>query len=435
MSDTGRVKPKEQPEDFDLLDPEVRECPYHAYRVYRESSPVYKSHENGAYVVTSYDELREALRDPERFSRDTTGYFDREIQSDRYGSWQYKEEIKKLFLEEGWEGWPQASTLNSEPPLHTHFRRLADRSFTASRVKKMEPYVQALVAELVDTFIDDGEVEFVSQFAIPLPMHVIADRLGLPRADLQQVKHWSAVQAEILNAYPRSLEEEIALARDLIAFQHYLAQKLEEKKQAPEEDIISDMAVAETIDGNPLPINLKISVLMSLVIGGNESTTNALSSGMLMLMENREILDAIIADRSLLPNFIEESLRLEAPFQTLARAVRHNTRLGDVELSKGCLLDLRWGAANRDPKHFDRPDEIDLERKNPGRHLTFGTAHHHCIGAPLARQELIASYENMLDRMENIQLAPGKNTFEHYPHNVLRGLKELHLTFDKKTGG
>ena len=137
------------------------------------------------------------------------------------------------------------------------------------------------------------------------------------------------------------------------------------------------------------------------------------------------------ADRSRLKNFIEEIIRLETPVQSLFRIARKESVLRGVTIPRNAIIDMRFGAANRDPEAFEKPNEMDLHRKGPGRHMAYGTAHHHCIGAPLARQEMTLAFSSLLDRMADIQLAPGKNDFQHHPHFALRGLKALHLTFRK----
>lgn len=416
-----------KPEDFNLLDPAIQECPYDAYDVLREQAPVYLDPQTGFYVVTKYDDLREVLRNYDLYTRDVSGTYDKEVQSERAGYWQNAEAVKKIFEK---EGWPQVDSYSREPPSHTHMRRYIDPSFTAGRIKKMKPQIEALINELIDGFIDKGEVEFLEAFAVPLPMHVIADRLGLPKKDLQKLKGWSQDQVDAMSQ-GLSLDEEIACARRIAAFQRYLVERFEEKRRNPSEDIISDIVVAKDEHGEPLTTIEMLGITLALNIGGNETTTNSLAAGMLILMQQPEKMAELRADRSLVKNFIEEIIRLETPVQSLFRIARKDSVLRGVTIPKNAIIDMRFGAANRDAEAFDNPDEMDLHRRNPGKHLAYGTAHHHCIGAPLARQEMLLAFNILLDRMDNVQLAPQGNTFLHHPHFALRGLKELYLTFDK----
>ena len=423
---TEVVQPR-APEEVDLTDPRVQECPYPAYAVLREQAPVYKDPHTGYYVVTKYEDLREVLRNYDLYTRDISGTFDKTVDSGRTGYWRFPQAVRAVFRE---KGWLQLDGFSREPPTHAELRSYVDPSFTAGRIRKMEPQIQRLIDGLIDSFMDDGEVEFVSQFCVPLPMHVIADRLGLPEADLPRLKAWSMDQVMSMSQRMTE-EEEIATATRLAEFQHYLVEKFEEKRRNPAEDIISDLVNARNAKGEPLPVEELLGVTFALNIGGNETTTNSLAAGMLMLLEKPEIMAELRADRSRLKNFIEEIIRLETPVQSLFRIARKESVLRGVTIPRNAIIDMRFGAANRDPEAFEAPDQMDLHRKGPGRHMAYGTAHHHCIGAPLARQEMTLAFSSLLDRMADIQLAPGKNDFQHHPHFALRGLKALHLTFRK----
>jgi cytochrome P450 len=416
-----------RPEDVNLLDKDVQECPYQAYAVLREQAPVYKDPRTGFYVVTKYDDLKEVLRNYDLYTRDISGTYDKTVESKRAGYWRNPEAVRAVFRE---KGWPQVDSFGREPPTHGELRRYIDPSFTAGRIKKSEHKIVELIEELIDAFIDDGEVEFVNQFCVPLPMHVIADRLGLPKEDLPKLKAWSQDQF-IAMSQGLSEEEEIACATRLTEFQHYLVEKFEEKRRNPQEDIISDLVTARNDQGEPLSTIELLGTTFALNIGGNETTTNSIAAGMLMLMQQPDKMAELRADRSLLKNFIEEIIRLETPVQSLFRIARKDSVLRGVFIPKNAIIDMRFGAANRDPDEFENPDEMDLHRKSPGKHMAYGTAHHHCIGAPLARQEMLLAFGILLDRLGDIRLTPGRNDFTHHPHFALRGLKHLHLTFEK----
>tara|TARA_B100000029_G_scaffold422834_1_gene429737 strand:- start:16 stop:1287 length:1272 start_codon:yes stop_codon:yes gene_type:complete len=415
------------PESYNLLDPKVIESPYDAYAAYRENAPVYLSPDTGFYVVTKYDDLKRVLTDYEFFSRDIAAYWEKNVKKKKKGYWKHGNSVGKVFREKGWS---QVPCFGAEPPHHTRFRKAANPSFTASRVKNMEPYIINLINDLIDTFINDGEVEFITQFCIPLPMNVIQDRLGFPKEDLPRLKAWSQDTSSGLSQM-LSEEEEIACAERLVKFQHYMVKTFEEKKKNPKDDIISDLVHYIDEDGNHLKTEELISIVSDLNIGGNETTTDSLGSGMLMLMQQRNKLDDLLSGKAKYKNFIEEIIRLETPVQSLFRRVRKDVEISGVIVPEGSIIDMRFGAANRDEDQFSCPMEMDLERKNPGKHLAYGTAHHHCIGAPLARQEMRLAFEILLTRLKNIQLAKDKNDFLHRSHYALRGLNKLHLTFEK----
>ena len=418
------------PEDFNLLDPDVIENPYEAYEFFRNNSPVYLSPHTGFYVVTKYEDLKRVLTDFDFFSRDIGAYWEKSEDNKKRiskGYWKYGSSVSKVFEEKGWK---QVPCFGAEPPNHTRFRKAANPSFTASRVKIMEPYIIKLIDDLIDTFIDDGEVEFVSQFCIPLPMNVIQDRLGFPKKDLPLLKAWSQDTSASLSQM-LSEEEELATAARLVKFQHYMVKTFEEKRKNPADDIISDLVHYIDENGDSLKTEELISIVSDLNIGGNETTTDSLGSGMLMLLQKPDKMDALISGEVKYKNFIEEIIRLETPVQSLFRRVRKEVTLSGVTIPEGSMIDMRFGSANRDEEQFECPMDMVLDRKNPGKHLAYGTAHHHCIGAPLARQEMRLAFEILLKRLKNIQLDKKKNDLLHRSHFALRGLNKLYLTFEK----
>ena len=418
------------PKDFNLLDPDVIESPYEAYEFFRNNSPVYLSPHTGFYVVTKYEDLKRVLTDFDFFSRDIGAYWEKSEDNKKRiskGYWKYGSSVSKIFEEKGWK---QIPCFGAEPPNHTRFRKATNPSFTASRVKIMEPYIIKLIDDLIDTFIDDGEVEFVSQFCIPLPMNVIQDRLGFPKKDLPLLKAWSQDTSASLSQM-LSEEEELATAERLVKFQHYMVKTFEEKRKNPADDIISDLVHYIDENGDSLKTEELISIVSDLNIGGNETTTDSLGSGMLMLLQKPDKMDALISGEVKYKNFIEEIIRLETPVQSLFRRVRKEVTLSGVTIPEGSMIDMRFGSANRDEEQFECPMDMVLDRKNPGKHLAYGTAHHHCIGAPLARQEMRLAFEILLKRLKNIQLDKKKNDLLHRSHFALRGLNKLYLTFEK----
>ena len=261
-------------------------------------------------------------------------------------------------------------------------------------------------------------------------MNVIQDRLGFPKEDLPRLKSWSQDTSSSLSQM-LSEKEEIEVAERLIEFQHYMVKIFDEKRVNPKDDIISDLVNYIDEDGNELKTEELISIVSDLNIGGNETTTDSLGSGMLMLMKQRDKMEDLISGKAKYKNFVEEIIRLETPVQSLFRRVRKDVSLSGVKLPEGAIIDMRFGSANRDEEQFECPMDMVLNRKNPGKHLAYGTSHHHCIGAPLARQEMRLAFEILLDRLKNIRLAENKNDFLHRSHFALRGLNKLHLTFEK----
>jgi cytochrome P450 len=406
------------PDQIDLMDPQTLACPFDAYKTLRNEAPVYVMPGTGLHVVTRYDDIAEIIRKPEIFSM-------------RYGgdSPLFKHaSARAIYAEKGWERW---TPLANDPPAHTLYRKLVDVGFTAGRVRKLEPRITELIGRLIDDFADLGEVEFVQAFCVPLPMTVITDRLGLPLSDMPRLKIWSDAWVQ-----PFSLKlteaEEIKYATLGVELQHYLAEKLEERRRKPGEDLLSDIATARYNDERPLTMTEMLGLAEQILVGGNETTTNALAMGMRTLIDTPGLEARLRGDESAVKTFVEEVLRLESPTQGLYRIATQDTEFSGQKIPKGAIVHLRFAAANRDERQFPNPDICDISRRNAGAHMAFSQAHHHCLGAPLARQEMLLAFRCLVDRFENLRFAPSKNSFEYIPSFALRALKELWIGYDSR---
>lgn len=405
--------------DFNFFDPAVIEDPYEFYRLARQQAPVYQLPDSDIFLVTTYALVMEVVKNTAVFSN----RFSKLIE----GKGRDDPEINAILA----QGWPQVDTLlTNDPPSHRRFRALVNKAFTAKRADDMEPYVERLVDELIGGFIHKGECEFVSEFAVPLPVNVIADQLGVPQADRAQVKIWSDAFADRLGNLI-SRDREIETARYVVAFQKYMADKLEERRHAPQNDIISDLVHAREEGERPLDTTELLSIIQQLLVAGNETTTNALAGGMLLLIRHPEHMARLVADPTLIANFVEEVLRLESPTAGMWRIVTEDTVLAGVAIPKGAKVFLRYDAANRDPTKFDDPEAFDSGRANARAHLAFGQGVHFCVGAMLARKEMNVAFRHLLQRLKNLRLTPARNDFRHHPNIMLRGLKKLYISFDK----
>ncbi len=414
------LAPPRSPAEVDLLDPAVQADPYAAYDVLREQAPVWPMPGTGFFVVTSYAGLDGVIRNP--------GTFSIELGARGMVALFRTEEARRIFREQGWE---VGTKLSTDPPEHGAYRSLVDASFTARRVRSSEPFIRAVIGELLDALSPRGGCEFVSEFCVPLPLRVIADRLGLPQEDLPQLKTWSEAWVEPFS-YAMSAERELEVAQLMVELQHYLVAKLEEKRSAPREDILSDLATGRLRGERLLTTEEMLGIAEQALVGGNETTTNAIASGMLLLLREREVMAALRDDPSLVKPFVEETLRLESPTQGLLRRTTCDSELLGVPIPKGSMVHLRFGAANRDPEVFPDPTRLDLTRSNAGAHMSFSQGQHHCLGAPLARQEMKLAFETLLERWDDIALdAPG-GELEYLPSLTLRALRALPLRFRAK---
>ncbi len=412
-----------QLKDYNFFDPEVIECPYEFYKLVREQAPVMELPQampgGKLFLVTRYDLVMEILKDVEVFSSNFSTLLAGREEPD--------EELQKIYA----QGWPQVNTLlTADPPEHERFRVLVNKAFTTSRVKKMQNYIEQIVDELIDRFIDKGECEFVSELAVPLPIKVIATQLGVPQDDLHKFKKWSDSFIARLSRMT-SKEQEIECAKDVVAFQHYFNNVIEERRKQPKDDIITDLVKAEVAGERSLNTAELLNIIQQLLVAGNETITNAIAGGMLILIQNPDQMVLVQKEPSKIENLVEEVLRLETPTAGMWRVVRQDTKLEGVQIPAGSLVMVRFDSANRDPAKFQDGERLDVCRQNAGSHVAFGHGIHFCVGAMLARKEMQVAYERLLLRLKNIRLAPGKNDLKHFPNVLLRGLKHLYIEFDK----
>ena len=324
--------------------------------------------------------------------------------------------------------------LSADPPHHARYRALVNKALSARRVAGMEDYCREVVTEIIDSFIDDGKVDLVKQFADELPMSVIADQIGIPRTELKEYKKRADLAiGGIEHKVPPELEKETFMAgREMNQFFLSVA---EERRQNPKDDIMTTLATAEVeTDDEPrrLTDNEILSILSQLQVAGKETTAHCLGMTMLALLENPEQMQALQNDPSLIPNMVEESLRFETPVRALFRIATKDTELGGQAIAKGQNLMLIYAAANRDNEQFPEAEKFDVRRENSRSQMAFSAGPHYCVGSALARLEIRVAYEELLSRLKNIRRDPDyPEEPTHTPSFILRGLSDLHLLFDK----
>ena len=409
--------------DYNFFSTEVLECPYEFYQLARRKAPVMElSSEllgSKLFLVTSYELIKQILLNVEVFS---SHFFHllagKEVQSP---------EVQEIAA----QGWPPVNTLlTADPPKHERFRALVNQAFTTFRVKKMESQIQLVVDELIEGMLDQGECEFISAFAVPLPLKVIASQLGVPAEDMAKFKKWSDSSLARLGRQ-LSKEQEIECALDVLELQRYLNAVIEQRRKQPSDDLITDLVQAKVEGQRPLDTAELISIIQQLLVAGNETITNALAGGMLLLIQHPQQMALVQKTPNRLENLVEEVLRLETPTAGMWRIVKQDTEIAGVEIPKGSVLLLRFDSANRDTKIFAEGEHFQVHRSNAANHLAFGHGIHFCVGAALARQEMLVAYRQLLTRLKNIRLVEGKNDLTHVPNLLMRGLKHLYIEFEE----
>jgi len=263
-------------------------------------------------------------------------------------------------------------------------------------------------------------------------MYVIADALGAPREDFDKFRAWSDAAVTQLGGVSDQ-ETRLQAARDIVDFQHYFVERIEEKRSNPTEDVLSDLVhanLSEEDDPRHMDYGELLSIMQQLLVAGNESTANTLTVGLHELIQNPELADKLAQTPELIKHFVEENLRLATPAANMWRKVTEDTLIDDIPVKAGELLLLHYGSANRDDKQFSCPHTVDLERDNARSHVAFGYGIHTCIGLQLARKELEIAYASLLGSMTNIRLASSQQTIEYEPNIMVRGPIELNIEFD-----
>ena len=375
--------------------------------------------EMNTWVVYSYDLCSEATGRPEVFSNDfgsAMGADDPEI-----------DEI----LKEGWDNPP--TLLTADHPVHTRNRKLVNLAFSAPRVNAIEDDMRAKSIELIDSFADKGHCEFVQEFAIPLPVAMIAQQIGLDN-DPKQVKAWSDAAVDRFSQMVNR-ERELECARMFVEYQKYMMGKIADRRANGGDDLLTDLVEARVEGETPLTDEEITSIMQQFMVAGNETTTSTLAGGLLQLIRNPEQMEKARAaaggkDPKTIQNLVEEALRYETPTAGMWRVVKADTELGGVELKAGTMLQLRYSAANRDPAKFENPDKFDIERKNARAHLAFGKGPHMCVGNMLSRKEMLVAFDELLCRLDDFALAD-EDAITILPNILLRGVTKLPITFRK----
>ncbi|WP_200821238.1 cytochrome P450 [Oceanicoccus sp. KOV_DT_Chl] len=412
------------PVDFNFFDEEVLNCPYDFYQTLQEQAPVYQLPDTNIFMVTRHADIRQLLKDTATYSNNF---------NDLLKGPEPAPEVTAIYA----KAWQPVDTLvTADPPKHKTYRTLVNKVFNAKRVNAMEAYMKEIVHELIDSFIDKGECDFVREFTTPLPVYVIADQLGVPRKDLEEFKEWSDSFARRLSQLATPAEQ-IEDAENIVAFQFYFADMIAERRKNPKDDMITDLVNtviedAETGETRQLNMEELQNLLQQLMVAGNETTTSAITSGMVSLIQNPEQLQALQDDPGKIENAVEEILRMESPSAGMWRVVKKDSEFQGVKIPKDSLLMLRYHAANRDRELFDDPNTIDIERSNAGDHIAFGKGIHFCPGAMLARKEMLVALTALLERMTHFQIVEEKSDLNFWPNIVLRGRKGLYLTFEKR---
>ncbi len=385
---------------YNPLSDEMARDPYPAYARLRERSPVHYSRLAGGLVLSRYADVDRILRDHARFTVNPDLR-----KSSKAGYRPPKEERSILFM---------------DPPDHTRLRSLVNKAFTRPAINALEPRIREIMGVLLDDIGDPAGFDLMEAVAIPLPVIVIAEMLGIPQQDRARFRIWSDQRARLLEPMLTRAERKIA-EQASIELNRYFLSIIRSRKGEPKDDILTRLVQAEE-QGDTLTETEMLNMLRVLLVAGNETTTNLIGNGMLALLRHPDKLQSLRDEPGLIPAAVDELLRYDSPVQMTLRCAVEDYEINGTPVRAGQDVILLAGSANRDPDAFESPDQLDFNRPKHD-HISFGRGIHYCLGAALARLEGRIAFEMLLERFDSLRLLKERAVFHH--SIVLRGLETL----------
>jgi cytochrome P450 len=412
----------------------LNEDPYAYFENLRTECPVLALPHLGVVAVTGYDAATEVYRDNKTFSSCNSvigpyATFPVPLEGPNVSETidRYRDQLPM-----------NEHMVTMDAPQHTRERALLMRLITPRRLKENEAFIWRAADHQLDSFVADGKCEFIRAYSQPFAMIVVADLLGVPEADHQRFREGFG-----LSASPGAIgagAQDDGDTNKLSWLDQAFAEYIEDRRREPRADVLTDLALAKYPDGSTPDVMSVVLTASFLFAAGQETTARLLAASLKYLAENPAVQDELREHRDRIPEFIEETLRIESPVKADFRLAREDTTVGGVDVPAGTPVMLLNGAANRDPGQFECPTEFRLDRPGVRSHLAFGRGIHSCPGGPLARVEGRISLERILDRTRDIRLSEqhhgpaGARRFRYEPTWVLRGLTELNIEFTPVDG-
>ncbi len=405
-----------RPPELDPFSEDFQQFPFAALADLRERAPVHPMAEPGWYIVTTMDLAREVLSDPARFSNKV---------SRRTPP---PPEVAETVAAIRAQGYPYVPTLLvNDPPSHTRYRRMVQRTFTPRALAWMEPLVADVAEQLAAALPDRQTIGIVETFTRPLPVWAISRVLGLPDERREDVRRWTDAATATIGAQ-LAPERWPDVETDLLDFQHSIAAELEQRREHPTDDLLSALvqAAGETADGEePIGIPELVSLTRELMVAGNESTLRLLADIVWQLDAAPGEWQQVREDPARAERIVEEAVRMASPSAAVFRRVVDDTQLGGVALPAGSTLVVSLLSANRDSTVFPYSDRFDPERPMTQRHIAFGQGIHACIGNVLARMEARHAVLALARHVDGIDVVAGEQPLRYLPSLIVRGLVEV----------
>ena len=391
--------------DLDPQNPQFYENPYAAYETFHRQLRVFKWEQYGYWCLASHEDVNALLRD-RRFGRQILHVATRE----ELGLADVPARLKPFY------DFEQHSLLELEPPVHSRLRGLVSRAFLSRQVERLRPKIESLCNSLIDGFEAKREIELLSAYATPVPVIVICELLGVPTGMAGQFLEWSHDMVAMYMAR-RDFGVEEAAVKATLQFSHYMRSLIAERRRRPQGDLLSELVKAES-EGQKLSEDELVTTAIVILNAGHEATVHTIGNGVKALLQlglTGEITEPVI----------EEIMRYDAPLHLFTRYALEDIEFGGVKFRKGEEVGLLLGAANRDPARFSNPGQFIPER-NPNPHVSFGAGIHFCIGAPLARLEMLIAFQTLFKRLPKMRLVSAPHYKDAYHFH---GLDELRVAF------
>lgn len=405
------------------MHPELLKSPWGMNRRLREEAPAHRDPVSGIYFISRYEDVVKMAMDHQTFSS-------RMLTANRSLTASDDPEIIEVLK----SGYPQVDTmLTQDPPLQRRYRKFVDGAFSPASLKALEPFIESTANNLVDQFIDKGRCEFLREFGVPLPLRVIVNQLGAPASDIDLFRKWTEA---FIGNLSQQLDRDglLQAAKDMVEFQHYFVERMNERRAEPREDILSKVVNA-SIDGEqPLTDAECLSMISQILVAGNETTSASLTEGIWLLIQNPDQCELLERDPSpeMISRLVEETLRISSPSSNMFRRTTKDVEMHGVTIPKDSVLFARFASANQDGDRFPEPEQFNLMRDNLKDQVAFGKGVHHCLGAALSRREMNIGFKVILERTGNFRLAEGASQPEFSANALLHGLTGLEVAFDRK---
>lgn len=402
--------------NFRFFSQEVQQDPYPLYAKARAEEPIFFCEDLGMWVATRHADVTAILRDTDRFSSRLTTVSVKEPPP----------EVVAVMR----RGFPRTSSIiHLDPPEHTPLRRRMNAAFTADRVAAMEGSISALANQLVDSFEAEGRTDIMARFCGPLPVTVIADILGVSRADAGKFGQWANDSARLLMSGELPTDEWVRAAESVVTMQHHLADLISARRSAPADDLLTGLIQAATDPSGRLDMAKAVSYATTFVFAGHKTTTELLGNALRLLLLHPAELAALVRDPSRAAAVVEETLRRDCPVPGTARVANVDVKIGDVTIPKDARILVLLGSANHDESVFEAPSRFDVGRADSGEHLGFGRGVHFCLGAPLARLQGRVALSVLTQRLQGLRLANDRPV-QFWQVTMFRGPVSLEVAWD-----